>query len=53
MRQDDIFSVEMTDCVIVRPPEFFVREGEMSEETEMDDELPDIFMLVRLSVPSS
>ena len=34
-------------------PEFFVRDGEMSEDTEMDEELPDIFMSVRLSVPSS
>ena len=33
-------------------PEFFVRDGEMSEDTEMDEELPDIFMSVRLSSPS-
>ena len=53
MRECDVFRVDMADCVIVSVPEFFVREGEMREETEMSLEFPDIFMSVRLSVPSS
>ena len=53
MRDDDVFSVEMPDLRIEREADVFVSEREMSEEIEMDDELPDIFMLVRLSVPSS
>ena len=33
-------------------PEFVVREGEMRGDTAMVSDFPDIFMLVRLSVPS-
>ena len=52
MREDDVFRVEIADWVIVRVPEFFIRDEEMNEETEMSLELPDIFMLIRLSSPS-
>ena len=52
MREDDVFSVEMSERRMERVADVFESEREMSEEREMEDELPDIFMSVRLSLPS-
>ena len=52
MREDDVWREEMSDVLMEREADVSVSEREMREETEMDDELPDIFISVRLSVPS-
>ena len=52
MRGDDVFSVEMPDLRIEREADVFVSEREMRDETEMSSEFPEIFMSVRLRVPS-
>ena len=52
MREDDVFSVEMSDVLMEREADVFVSERETSEEREMDDELPDIFISVKLRLPS-
>ena len=44
--------MEISDLRIERDADVFVSDRETSEETEMDDELPEIFMSVRLRVPS-
>ena len=52
MREDDVFRVDITDVMMEREADVFVSEIEMSEELEISLELPDIFMLDRLSVPA-
>ena len=52
MREDDVFRVDITDVMMEREADVFVSEIEMSEEIEISLELPDIFMLDRLSVPA-
>ena len=53
MREDVVFSVEMSDVLIDREADVFVSEREMRDESEMDEVLPDIFISVRLISPSS
>ena len=52
MRQDDVRREEMSDVLMEREAEVDVTERERREETEMDEELPDISMSVRLRLPS-
>ena len=52
MREDDVFNVEMSDLRMEIEADVFETEKEMSEETDISSEFPDIFMSVRLSDPS-
>ena len=53
MRDDVVWREEMSDVRMEREADDFVSEREMRDETDISSEFPDIFMLVRLSVPSS
>ena len=52
MREDDVSREEMSDVLMEREADVFMREREMRDETEMSSEFPDIFMSVKLSSPS-
>ena len=52
MREEDVWREEMSDLRMETEADVFVSEREMRDETEMSSEFPDIFMSVRLSVPS-
>ena len=52
MRDDEVSRLEMSDELMEREADVFVSEREMRDETEMSSEFPEIFMSVRLRVPS-
>ena len=52
MREDDVSRLKMCDVLMEREGDVFVSEREIREVTENWWEFPNIFMSVRLSVPS-
>ena len=52
MREDDVWREEMSDLRMEREADVFVSARERRDETDISSEFPDIFMSVKLRLPS-